>query len=285
MNAIFSIALDASVRDRRVPSRMESLQYSLIASLIPSAALLGLLFAFRRRREPITLRGAGHWLALAVRHRGIALPCLANPGLATGGLWSESKAECLRAVAAAQRAAIADFVVIRRRADASTSLAGPLPGSVSSPQHGQANARRNEVAFVSAPVDPRGPGCSDRFHDVQKASALPRPDDVQRAFPEVAEGARGHAGMAGQRQLQRRAVVVQGQHPSEHMLRGDRVVSVGARGRHQVEAGQRQRREPAGAVWPRLGRVVAVPRLRGHVHQRDPGSGVGCRSAHTRRSG
>jgi len=61
-----------------------------------------------------------HWIALALRHRGVALPCLANPGLASGGLWGESKAECLRAVAAAQRSAIADFVVMRRRADAST---------------------------------------------------------------------------------------------------------------------------------------------------------------------
>lgn len=61
-----------------------------------------------------------HWLALALRHRALALPSLANPGLATGGLWGESKAECLRAVAAAERGVIADFVVMRRRADIST---------------------------------------------------------------------------------------------------------------------------------------------------------------------
>jgi membrane protein DedA with SNARE-associated domain len=67
-------------------------------------------------RLPLAL----HWIALALRHRGLALPALANPGLATGGLWGESKAECLRAVAVAQRTAIADFVVMRRRADAST---------------------------------------------------------------------------------------------------------------------------------------------------------------------
>src|SRR5262249_21914839 len=59
-------------------------------------------------RLPLVL----HWIALALRHRGLALPCLANPGLATGGLWGESKAECLRAVAAAQRNAIAEFVVM-----------------------------------------------------------------------------------------------------------------------------------------------------------------------------
>jgi membrane protein DedA with SNARE-associated domain len=77
----------------------------------PAERLPSVLF-----RLPLAL----HWIALALRHRGLALPCLANPGLATGGLWGESKAECLRAVAAAQRSAIADFVVMRRRADAST---------------------------------------------------------------------------------------------------------------------------------------------------------------------
>jgi membrane protein DedA with SNARE-associated domain len=77
----------------------------------PAERIPSLLF-----RLPLAL----HWIALALRHRGLALPALANPGLATGGLWGESKAECLRAVAAAERAAIADFVVMRRRADAST---------------------------------------------------------------------------------------------------------------------------------------------------------------------
>jgi membrane protein DedA with SNARE-associated domain len=67
-------------------------------------------------RLPLVL----HWVWLALRHRGLALPCLANPGLATGGPWGESKAEWLRAVAAAERGAIADFVVMRRRADPST---------------------------------------------------------------------------------------------------------------------------------------------------------------------
>ena len=76
------------------------------AERIPSALL----------RVPLML----HWIRLALRHRGLALPCLVNPGLATGGLWGESKAECLRAVATAQRGAIAEFVVMRRRADPST---------------------------------------------------------------------------------------------------------------------------------------------------------------------
>src|ERR1700681_2874235 len=45
-------------------------------------------------RVPLML----HWIALAWRHRSLTLPCLANPGLATRGLWGGSKAECLRAV-------------------------------------------------------------------------------------------------------------------------------------------------------------------------------------------
>jgi membrane protein DedA with SNARE-associated domain len=61
-----------------------------------------------------------HWIALGLRHRSLTLPSAANPGFPTAGLWGESKSEYLRAVAAQQRAAIADFVVMRRRADPST---------------------------------------------------------------------------------------------------------------------------------------------------------------------
>jgi membrane protein DedA with SNARE-associated domain len=93
-----------------------------LAALEPLASPAARPFAPAERipavlfRIPLVL----HWVALALRHRGLALPCLANPGLATGGLWGESKAECLRAVAAEERGAIADFVVMRRRADPST---------------------------------------------------------------------------------------------------------------------------------------------------------------------
>ena len=89
---------------------------------LPSLAGLARTIAPAERIPPFLFRIplVLHWLALALRHRSLTLPCLANPGLATGGLWGESKAECLRAVAAAQRGAIADFVVMRRRADAST---------------------------------------------------------------------------------------------------------------------------------------------------------------------
>jgi membrane protein DedA with SNARE-associated domain len=77
----------------------------------PAERVPSLLF-----RIPLVL----HWVWLALRHRSLALPGLVNPGLSTGGLWGESKAECLRAAAAAARGTIADFVVMRRRADPST---------------------------------------------------------------------------------------------------------------------------------------------------------------------
>ena len=61
-----------------------------------------------------------HWIALGLRYRGLTLPSAVNPSIPTGGLWGESKAECLRAVGAAERAMLADFVVMRRRTDPST---------------------------------------------------------------------------------------------------------------------------------------------------------------------
>jgi len=61
-----------------------------------------------------------HWILLGLRYRSLALPSAANPHLMTGGMWGESKSECLRAVSGPQRASIAEFVVLRRRADAST---------------------------------------------------------------------------------------------------------------------------------------------------------------------
>ena len=84
--------------------------------------LLGRPLAPAERLPPLVVRIplVLHWVWLALRHRGLALPCLANPGLATGGPWGEAKSECLRAVPAEARGTIADFVVMRRRADPST---------------------------------------------------------------------------------------------------------------------------------------------------------------------
>jgi membrane protein DedA with SNARE-associated domain len=91
-----------------------------LAALEPAPA--GPPFAPAERVPPLLFRIplVVHWAWLALRHRGVALPCLANPGLATGGLWGESKAEGLRAAAAAECGAIAEFVVMRRRPDPST---------------------------------------------------------------------------------------------------------------------------------------------------------------------
>jgi len=52
---------------------MESLEYSFIASLIPSAALLGVLFAFLRRKQPVTFQDAVLWLALIVATLAVGL--------------------------------------------------------------------------------------------------------------------------------------------------------------------------------------------------------------------
>ena len=52
---------------------MESLEYSFIASLIPSAALLGVFFAFLRRKQPVTFQDAVLWLALIVTTLAVGL--------------------------------------------------------------------------------------------------------------------------------------------------------------------------------------------------------------------
>ncbi len=67
-------------------------------------------------RIPLVL----HWIALGLRHRSTTLPSAVNPGLAGAGLARGSQSECLRALGGPPRAPIADFVVLRRRADPST---------------------------------------------------------------------------------------------------------------------------------------------------------------------
>jgi len=92
-----------------------------LASLPPLAGLarrIGL--AERLPRFLFNIPLALHWIGLGLRHRSLTLPSVANPGLPTAGMWGESKCEYLRAVPVPQRAAIADFVVMRRRADPTT---------------------------------------------------------------------------------------------------------------------------------------------------------------------
>jgi hypothetical protein len=54
------------------------------------------------------------WLGLGLRYRCLTLPSAANPMIATGGMWGESKSRYFLDVAAEQRRWIADFVVLRR---------------------------------------------------------------------------------------------------------------------------------------------------------------------------
>lgn len=53
------------------------------------------------------------WAALAIRHRSLTLPCLANPHVPTGGLCGESKSAILDAVAGPARDALAPYVAFR----------------------------------------------------------------------------------------------------------------------------------------------------------------------------
>jgi membrane protein DedA with SNARE-associated domain len=54
------------------------------------------------------------WLGLGLRYRCLTLPSAANPMIATGGMWGESKSRYFLDVDAGQRRWIADFVVLRR---------------------------------------------------------------------------------------------------------------------------------------------------------------------------
>lgn len=60
------------------------------------------------------------WLAL--RHRGLRLPVLANPGLPAGGLVGESKSVVFAALGESERAALAPFAVLRRLGSAIAQL-------------------------------------------------------------------------------------------------------------------------------------------------------------------
>lgn len=55
---------------------------------------------------------AAYWAWLAIRHRSLALPTLANPAIAAGGLCGESKADVLDLLGPAGRAWLAPFISI-----------------------------------------------------------------------------------------------------------------------------------------------------------------------------
>ena len=60
---------------------------------------------------------------LAIRHRGLRLPLLANPGLPAGGLVGESKSAVFAAIQPPERDALAAWVTLRRSGSAATQLA------------------------------------------------------------------------------------------------------------------------------------------------------------------
>ena len=57
-----------------------------------------------------------NWIALGLRHRSLTLPSACNPAIPTGGMWGESKSDCLALVADGDRAFVADYVVLQRSA-------------------------------------------------------------------------------------------------------------------------------------------------------------------------
>jgi hypothetical protein len=61
-----------------------------------------------------------NWIRLGIRHRSLTLPTAANPTIFTGGMWGESKSSYFFDVGLAERKWIADFVVVKRNAGASS---------------------------------------------------------------------------------------------------------------------------------------------------------------------
>jgi membrane protein DedA with SNARE-associated domain len=68
-----------------------------------------------------------NWIALGVRYRSLTLPTAANPMIATGGMWGESKSSYFLDLAPAERCWVADFVVLKRACAAAADLDRALP--------------------------------------------------------------------------------------------------------------------------------------------------------------
>ncbi len=58
-----------------------------------------------------------NWIGLGLRYGSLSLPSAANPAIATGGMWGESKSSYFDEIAPAERHWIAPFVVLTRSAD------------------------------------------------------------------------------------------------------------------------------------------------------------------------
>jgi hypothetical protein len=59
-----------------------------------------------------------NWLLLGLRYRSPTLPSVCNPAIPTGGMWEESKSDCLNQVAPDERRWLAEHVVLNRTASA-----------------------------------------------------------------------------------------------------------------------------------------------------------------------
>ncbi len=62
------------------------------------------------------------WIGLGLRYRSLTLPTACNPTIPTGGMWGESKSDCLASIAPAERQWVADFVVLVRGTDGRDDL-------------------------------------------------------------------------------------------------------------------------------------------------------------------
>lgn len=72
----------------------------------------------RRLSDPMFYLAPGlMWLALAIRHRSMTLPSAANPGMDAGGLWGESKSQCLSIFGPKARRWLAPWTAIMRGND------------------------------------------------------------------------------------------------------------------------------------------------------------------------
>lgn len=66
------------------------------------------------------------WIGYGLRYRSLTLPSAANPMIPTGGMWGESKSQCMWQVGPQERQWLADFIVLQRSAEAEGWLGDQL---------------------------------------------------------------------------------------------------------------------------------------------------------------
>jgi membrane protein DedA with SNARE-associated domain len=87
---------------------------------MPIAPLRGRRVARAERIPPLLFYAplALSWIGHGLRYRSMTLPTAVNPMIPTGGMWGESKSECLWQVGAEERCWIADLTVLQRSSGA-----------------------------------------------------------------------------------------------------------------------------------------------------------------------